>query len=76
MKNKNKWPIYKKKTVHVHQECVHLYSIVKDNQGLRDMFNRLSEISSSHPMGTNCALLLADLFLHKYEAEFIQIPAI
>ena len=23
-------------------------------------------------MGTNCALLLADLFLYSYEAEFIQ----
>jgi hypothetical protein len=24
------------------------------------------------PMGTNCALLLADLFLYSYKAEFIQ----
>ena len=24
------------------------------------------------PMGTNCALLLADIFLYSYEAEFIQ----
>jgi hypothetical protein len=24
------------------------------------------------PMGTNCALLLADLFLYSYEVEFIQ----
>ena len=24
------------------------------------------------PMGTNCASLLADLFLHSYEAEFVQ----
>ena len=24
------------------------------------------------PMGTNCALLLADLFLCSYEAEFVQ----
>ena len=24
------------------------------------------------PMGSNCALLLADLFLYSYEAEFIQ----
>jgi len=24
------------------------------------------------PMGTNCALLLADLFLHAYEADFLQ----
>ena len=24
------------------------------------------------PMGTNCAPLLADLFLHSFEAEFIQ----
>ena len=24
------------------------------------------------PMGINCALLLADLFLYRYEAEFVQ----
>jgi hypothetical protein len=24
------------------------------------------------PMGTNCALLLVDLFLYSYEAEFVQ----
>ena len=24
------------------------------------------------PMGTNCALLLTDLFLHAYEADFLQ----
>jgi hypothetical protein len=24
------------------------------------------------PMGTNCALLLTDLFLYSYEAEFVQ----
>ena len=24
------------------------------------------------PMGTNCPLLLADLFLYSYEAEFVQ----
>jgi hypothetical protein len=26
------------------------------------------------PMGTNCALLLADLFLYSYESEFLQKP--
>ena len=26
----------------------------------------------SIPMGTNCALLLADLFLYSYESEFLQ----
>ena len=25
------------------------------------------------PMGTNCAPLLADIFLYSYEAEFIQL---
>ena len=25
------------------------------------------------PMGTNCAPLLANLFLYSYEAEFVQI---
>ena len=26
------------------------------------------------PMGTNCAPLLADLFLYSYEAQFVQSP--
>jgi hypothetical protein len=28
--------------------------------------------SVGNPMGTNCARLLADLFLYSYEAEFVQ----
>ena len=35
---------------------------------LEDIFQRTVGI----PMGMNCALLLADLFLYSYEAEFIQ----
>jgi len=30
------------------------------------------ELFKNIPMGTNCAPLLAELFLHSYEAEFIQ----
>ena len=29
-------------------------------------------INDWFPMGTNCAPLLADLFLHAYEADFLQ----
>jgi hypothetical protein len=33
---------------------------------------RVFQQSVGIPMGTNCAPLLADLFLYSYEAEFIQ----
>jgi hypothetical protein len=33
---------------------------------------RIFQQTVSTPMGTNCAPLLADLFLYSYEAEFIQ----
>ena len=34
--------------------------------------NKLFQQTVGIPMGTNCAPLLADLFLYSYEAEFIQ----
>ena len=33
---------------------------------------RIFQQTSGIPMGTNCAPLLADLFLYSYEAEFVQ----
>ena len=33
---------------------------------------RVFQQTGSIPMGTNCAPLLADLFLHSYEADFID----
>ena len=33
---------------------------------------QISQQTIDIPMGTNCALLLADLFLYSYEAEFVQ----
>ena len=33
---------------------------------------RIFQQSIGIPMGTNCAPLLADLFLYPYEAEFVQ----
>ena len=33
---------------------------------------RIFQQTIGKPMGTNCAPLLADLFLHLYEAEFVQ----
>jgi hypothetical protein len=32
----------------------------------------LVDVFFNRPMGTNCATLLADLFLYSYEADFIQ----
>jgi hypothetical protein len=34
--------------------------------------NQIFQQAVGIPMGINCAFLLADLFLHSYEAEFIQ----
>jgi hypothetical protein len=34
--------------------------------------NQISQQTVGIPMGTNCAPLLADLFLYSYDAEFIQ----
>jgi hypothetical protein len=34
--------------------------------------NQIFQHTVGIPMGTNCAPLLADLFLYSYEAEFIQ----
>jgi hypothetical protein len=34
--------------------------------------NSLTYIPGVIPMGTNCAPLLADLFLYSYESEFLQ----
>jgi hypothetical protein len=36
--------------------------------------NKIFQQTVGIPMGTNCAPLLADLFLYSYEAEFIQKP--
>jgi hypothetical protein len=40
-----------------------MYSVVGD---------QIFQQSVGIPMGTNCAPLLADLFLYSYEAEFVQ----
>lgn len=34
---------------------------------------RVSQQTIGTPMGTNCSLLLADLFQHAYEADFLQM---
>ena len=33
---------------------------------------RIFQQTTGIPMGTNCATLLADLFLYSYETEFVQ----
>jgi hypothetical protein len=37
-----------------------------------DVDGQVFQQSVGIPMGKNCALLLADMFLYSYEAEFIQ----
>ena len=37
-----------------------------------EFVGRIFQQTIGIPMGTNCAPLLADLFLHSYEVDFIQ----
>jgi hypothetical protein len=38
-----------------------------------NIFAMCFSTDSRHTMGTNCAPLLADLFLYSYDADFIQM---
>lgn len=61
-------------------DCVHGYSedditidaCVSDLQRLCIFANQFFQQSVEIPMGTNCAPLLADLYLYSYKAEFFQ----
>jgi hypothetical protein len=61
-------------------DSMHKYSEVDIKEMLGFLINNIFVIFGNQsfqqtvgiPMGTNCGLLLADLFLYCYEAEFIQ----
>ena len=63
-----------------HSDCIQKYTeddIIKMLNFLIDNIfvefgGQIFQQSVGIPMGTNCAPLLADLFLYSYEAEFIQ----
>ena len=45
---------------------------IKPPECLSEFGGRIFQQTIGIPMGTNCAPLLADLFLYSYEAEFVQ----
>ena len=63
-----------------HSDCSHKYSEVDIKSMLGFLIDNIYVVFGDHvfqqsvgiPMGTNCAPLLADLFLYSYEAEFVQ----
>jgi hypothetical protein len=59
-----------------HSDSPYKYSEVDINGMLGFLVNNIyvvyEEQSVGIPMGTNCAPLLADLFLYSYEAEFVK----
>ena len=66
--------------VKTHSDCPHKYSEVQIKRMLDFLIDNIYVVFGDQvfqqtvgiPMGTNCAPLLADLFLYSYEAEFIQ----
>ncbi|KAK3098729.1 hypothetical protein FSP39_022488 [Pinctada imbricata] len=53
---------------HSHKRRIEL----SDRQHFRGVWRKVFQQIVGIPMGTNCAPLLADIFLYSYEAEFIQ----
>jgi hypothetical protein len=66
--------------VKYHSDSTHKYSEVEIKKVLEFLIDNIYVVvggqvfhqSGGIPMGTNCAPLLADLFLYSYEAKFIQ----
>ena len=59
------------KNQYTEEDIIKMLEILVDNTFVvftRKVFQQIIGI----PMGTNCALLLANMFLYSYEAEFIQ----
>jgi len=59
------------KTKYTEDDIVNMINFLIDNIFI-EFGGRIFEQTVCIPMGTNCAPLLADLFLHSYEAEFVQ----
>ena len=62
---------YKSNNKYKQDEIIQMLDFLIDN--IFVLFGeRVLQQTIGIPMGTNCALLLADLFLHAYEADFLQ----
>ena len=59
------------KTFYTEKDIIGMLDFLIDNIFV-EFGGRIFQQSTGIPMGTNCAPLLADLFLYSYEAEFIQ----
>jgi len=59
------------KTNYTEDDIVIMINFLIDNI-FKEFGGRIFQQTVGIPMGTNCAPLLADLFLHSYEAEFVQ----
>jgi len=59
------------KTKYTEDEIVDIINFLIDNIFI-EYGGRIFQQTVGIPMGTNCAPLLADLFLHTYEAGFVQ----
>jgi hypothetical protein len=67
-------------TVKYHSDSMHKYCNVEIKKMLEFLIDNIYVViggevvqqSVGIPMGTNCAPLLAELFLYSYKAEFIQ----
>ena len=53
------------------EKIIHILDVLIDNMSVLFSGEVLQQMVSI-PMGTNCAPLLANLFLHAYEADFLQ----
>jgi len=58
------------KTKYTEDDIVNMINFLIDNIFI--FGGRIFQQTVGIPMGTNCAPLLADLFLHSYKAEFVQ----
>jgi len=59
------------KTKYPEDDIVSMINFLNDNIFI-ECGGKIFQQTVSIPMGTNCAPLLADLFLHSFEAEFVQ----
>jgi len=59
------------KTKYTEDDIVNMINFLNDNIFI-EFGGRIFQQTVGIPMGTNCATLLADLFLYSYDAEFVQ----
>jgi len=59
------------KTKYTEDDIVNMINFLIDNI-FEEFGGRIFQQTVGIPMGTNCAPLLANLFLHSHKAEFVQ----